>query len=146
MTILATFIAFTLAGPPALPRLFSGYRDVYRFIAEIEGLPTDPDSVLKLAAESHITIVHPKQFYLLIRPDFWNENFVSQIRGAHGNGPFYVLRQEGRQLRLIGTIFANHIDWGSRNEQPCFTVASDSGGNPDQKDVYCVVGDTLIRE
>jgi len=81
-----------------LPIKFAGYRELYAFIAQNSGggLPTDANTLFKLAADSKteiITLSDEKMPYVyLIESHYYNGGIYDQIRGAQGNGSYFILR------------------------------------------------------
>ena len=88
---------------------FKDYRALFSFVATLEGIPTDADTLLKLAAESSITRLYPKAIgeLLIVEAEFRGERF-SKIRGAH-NGSYYVFLKSKDGMKLVGLIVGNRL-------------------------------------
>lgn len=146
--VLACLVRLAAAAGPSAVQPFAGYRELFSYIAEREELPTDPDAILKLAAESSLAEVRARadESYIVVRVDFRADTHVSKVRGAQGNGPFYVLRREGGRFRLLGTMFGNSYVWGSRNGNLFFTVSSHMSAEHSDTATYRVAGNVLVKE
>jgi hypothetical protein len=83
---------------------FKDYRALFSFVATLEGIPADADTLLKLAAESSITRLYPKAIgeLLVVEAEFRGDRF-SKIRGAH-NGSYYVFLKSKDGMKLVGLI------------------------------------------
>ena len=97
---------------PDLPIKFASYYDVYGFIAECEGIPTNADALLKLAAESkmEITPIENVGTIQIIEANYYGDVF-NEIRGAQLNGRYYVLRKHKRDFALVGILAGNIYRW-----------------------------------
>ncbi len=141
-------LALFLGSEAIPPKLFANYRELFEYIADAESLPKDPETVFKLAAESSISVHQVKvgDFHLVIRADFHGDGYVSTIRGAQGNGTFYVLHRERGGLRLIGTMFGNGYVPGSLNGQLYFKMGAHMSAGSSPESIYRVVGDSLVLD
>lgn len=139
-------LAVTAAGPA--PRSFGRYSDLFRYVAEAELLPTDEDSIFRLAAESTVDYVgvRPGEWYVVVRAELREEGETSRLRGAQGNGPYYVFRKQGNAFLLLGTMFGNRYTWGSLNGSLVFTVTAQLSAEQSQTAVYRVVRDGLVQQ
>ena len=94
-------------GHNPLPIKFAGYREFFTFVGtnSNNGMPINNDTLFKLAAESQVEIItvdFPQMPYLyVVKTHYFRNgfdtnhvfNFVyDEIRGAQGNGQFYILR------------------------------------------------------
>ncbi len=97
---------------PNLPIKFASYCDVYGFIAECEGIPTNADALLKLAAESkmEITPIENVGTIQIIEANYYGDVF-NEIRGAQLNGRYYVLRKHKSDFALVGILEGNLYRW-----------------------------------
>src|ERR1700722_8159659 len=84
-----------------LPIKFSGYRSFYTFIAQYESggmFSKDNDALLKLASDTTTTVLTvddkavPYPYLYLVEPHYFDGGIFDKIRGAQGNGSYYVLR------------------------------------------------------
>jgi hypothetical protein len=100
------------ASNPDLPIKFTNYHDVYRFIAECEGVPTNADALLKLASESkmEITPIENVGTIQIIEANYYSDVF-NKIRGAQLNGRYYVLRRNKSDFDLVGILEGNIYRW-----------------------------------
>jgi hypothetical protein len=99
------------------PIKFASYHDVYRFIAECEGVPTNADGLLKLAAESNMQIANIEKIgtIQIIEANYYGEVF-NEIRGAQLNGRYYVLRKNKSNFELVGILEGNVYRWNNVGE------------------------------
>ena len=80
-----------------LPIKFAGYREFFTFIGhnELNGMPINDDTVFKLAADSMIKIIgldfKQMPYVYLVESHYFSGEF-DEIRGAQGNGQYYILR------------------------------------------------------
>lgn len=90
-----------------LPIKFAGYREFYTFVAQHtgEGMPTDADSLFKLAADSTVKIVgldfKQMPYVYVVESHFYNGCFDG-IRGEQGNGYYYVLQPLANDNATLG--------------------------------------------
>ena len=90
-----------------LPVKFADYREFFTFVAQhtYGGMPTDADTLFKLAADSTIKIIgldlKQMPYVYLVESHYFRGEF-DEIRGAQGNGKFYLLRP----LSADNTAFA----------------------------------------
>lgn len=93
-----TFAAGDLdAGQIKLPIKFAGYREFFTFVGTNSSneMPINDDTVFKLAAESTIKIINLdcKQLsYVYVVETHYFRGMYDEIRGAQGNGQYYILR------------------------------------------------------
>src|SRR5580704_10420626 len=80
---------------------FKSYWEAYVYIAKCESLPTDDNTVLKLAAESTMSIVQIENIGTLhiIEAQYY-DGVYDRIRGAQANGRYYVLRENNGKFDL----------------------------------------------
>jgi hypothetical protein len=97
--------------PIRLPIKFAGYREFYTFVAQHTsgGVPTNADTLFNLAADSTTKIItlgmgdsrNEKMPYVyLVTPHYYNGGVFDQIRGAQGNGEYYILRPLSKYTAL----------------------------------------------
>ena len=132
------------ASEAALPT----YKEVFRYVADQEDLPTDEGSIFKLAVESNAEYlrVNPSEWFLVVRVEFLEGSHASKPRGAQGNGPFYVFRETPKGFVPIGTMFGNAYTWGSTNGRLQFDVNSHVSAEESKKTRYVLQGDALVEE
>jgi hypothetical protein len=137
-----------MAVAEARPRTFDRYPDLFRHLAETELLPTDEESIFKLAAESTVDYigVGAGAWYVVVRAELREEGEASRLRGAQGNGPYYVFRKQGGTFQLLGKMFGNSYTWGTLNGAPVFTVTTHLSVDQSQTAVYRVVRDGLVQQ
>lgn len=84
-----------------LPIRFGGYQQLYAFIASrsyggMTTNPTNAETLFKLAADSCTQIVTLEDsqmpYVYLVESHYYNGGIYDQIRGAQGNGDYYILR------------------------------------------------------
>lgn len=89
-----------------LPVTFANYRQLYEFMAKLEGVQSFPDALFKLAADSQTKMYaldEPPKHVWVITPHFYNGGIYDQIRGATGNGNFYLVRPLARNDTSLNT-------------------------------------------
>jgi len=113
-----------------LPVRFSGYHQAFAFIARREGVPVDADTLFKLAADSTTTIhglIGPLPYMWIIEPHLYDGGIYDRLRGAQGNGGYYLLRPLARDFttldtdhgfELLGIAEGNAFRWSSHNGVP----------------------------
>lgn len=148
MSWAAAVVALAATAAEPAPRSFAGYPDLFRYVAETELLPTDEDTIFRLAAESTVDYVgvRPGEVYVVVRAELREEGEASRVRGAQGNGPYYVFRKQGGAFLLLGTMFGNRYTWGSLNGGLVFTVTAQLSADQSQAAVYRVVRDGLVQQ
>ena len=117
--------------PIKLPVKFAGYREFFTFVAKntYGGMATDADTLFKLAADSTIKIVgldFKSMPYVYVVQDHYYNGYLDEIRGAQGNGQYYILRplindggaSEG--FELVGILDGNAYEVQHINETPRF--------------------------
>lgn len=111
------------------PLHFKNYREAYAYVAHCEGLPTDADTLLKLAAESkmEITPVENLGTFHIIEASYYADG-LDQIRGAQGNGRFYVLRENKGNFDLAGILEGNAYRWNNTDNHAALQTHWHVGG------------------
>ena len=101
-----------------LPIKFAGYREFFTFVAQntYGGMPTNADTLLKLAADSSIEIIgldfKQMPYVYVVESGYFNGEF-DEIRGAQGNGQYYILRPlatddaDSGGFELVGILKGN---------------------------------------
>lgn len=108
------------AGPVApnkdfRPRSFNSLQHVFRFIAKEEGLDTDPETLLKLAADSrsdrHYFRTDPSFHAYIVESTFFDpEDHMVVNRALNGKGSYYVVRQDQDGYSLVGWLQGNSYE------------------------------------
>ena len=144
LMLLLSVAGSLVASEAALPT----YKEVFRYVADQEDLPTDERSIFKLAVESNAEYVrvNPNEWFLVVRVEFLEGGHASKPRGAQGNGPFYVFRETPKGFVPIGTMFGNAYTWGSTNGRLQFDVNSHVSAEASKKTRYVLQGDALMEE
>jgi hypothetical protein len=86
----------------------------------------------------------PEDWYLVIRADYLH-NHISEIRGAHGNGLFYLFRESNGAFSFIGVMYGNRYTQSTGVQHIGFDVSAHAGGGKTSTIHYEVVGDTLVH-
>lgn len=112
---LAWLAATAAATPPArlgplIPRhpTFQSYAQLFAWIASDRGLgdPLDQKLLGQIQADSYIDHVSDRAGpILVVRAELIGPDGRSRARSPAGNSPFYVLRQTGRGMVLLGRMF-----------------------------------------
>jgi hypothetical protein len=119
---------------PKLPIQFKNYGELYAFIAAHvnggSGMATNADMVLAMASDTTTKIVTLADDKIpcvyLVTPHFYNGGIFDHIRGAQGNGDYYILRPlskptdytgDGKDhgFELIGIGEGNTFTWTNLN-------------------------------
>jgi hypothetical protein len=94
------------SGKSAAARVFTDYHAAFRFIAERERLPMDAGTLFRLAADSEIQVWCfddiPPLYVITAR--YYAGGIYDQIRGAQGQGRYYLLRTFARDFTAVGNI------------------------------------------
>jgi hypothetical protein len=168
LTGLCVFAVGCTSQPPAaqtdespnspLARHFSSYTQLFRLIAANEmDLPTDSETVLTLAAQSdfELYVTDSRSVFAVITPHYYVGNAIDQLRGASGNGNFYVVRlnlssgladEPGRSppsLDLLGVAEGNSFRWSSENDQQILITTWHMSAEEHLTHVYVVAGNVL---
>lgn len=120
----------------ALPRKFKSYHEFYDFAARLEGVSvTNSEVLLKFAADTSTEIITvddramQDQYLYLIEPHYLNGGVYDQIRGAQGNGGYYVLRllatnftglDTDKGFELVGLLAGNSCRFTHETGKPTF--------------------------
>lgn len=120
-----------------LPVKFAGYREFYTFVAQhfYGGMPTDADTLFKLAADSTTEIVTLSDekipYVYLVTSHYYNGGIYDQIRGAQGNGAYFILRplatdyatlNTDKGFELVGILAGNSCELTHSNGRPQFVT------------------------
>lgn len=109
----ATLFAYSDYGvDPNGGPFFDNYKQLFTFIAKLEGLPADPDTIRKLAEESTIEPIgqlSPGRF-IVIDVEYMGKEF-SKIRSFHNNGSYYILLKNKKNFKLVGCVVGNRYRW-----------------------------------
>ena len=109
---------------------FRDYAEAFRFIARHEELSTDEGTVFRLAADSSVEIWRFEQIPILyfVTAHYYAGGLYDQIRGAQGNGRYYLLRPLNheftaagnldRGFELVGIAEGNTYHWQTINSRP----------------------------
>jgi hypothetical protein len=135
------------AGQIKLPIKFAGYREFYTFVAQntYGGMPTDADTLFKLAADSTIEIVgldFKQMPYAYVVEDHYFSGEFDEIRGAQGNGQYYILRPlaTGRAVlggfELVGILDGNAYTVQHINGTPRFVSYWHLSANEHPETIY----------
>lgn len=123
------------SGTIGLPVTFAGYREFYTFVAKrtYGGMSTDADTLFKLAADSTTTIItlEDKQmpYVYLVESHYYNGGIYDQIRGAQGNGDYYILRPRATNYTDLDTDKGFELV-GIAEGNSCKLTYSNSNGKP----------------
>ena len=126
--------------------VFTSYEQLFKFIASKEEPDLDPNdahTIFQLASESCIEYVRD---YLIVRADFLNpKSHFSVIRGAQGNGNYYVFRAAGGKFKFIGVMGGNsYVLTAVGVEQIGFDVRAHDSAYVTIKWHYDLIGDELV--
>ena len=114
-----------------LPIKFSNYHELYAFIAKYNtygGMQTDANTLFKLAADSTTEIITLEKledtnlppYVYIVTSHYYNGGIFDEIRGAQGNGNFYILRPLAKDFtsmdtdhgfELVGLVAGNAYRW-----------------------------------
>jgi hypothetical protein len=90
-----------------LPIKFAGYREFFTFVGTNSNneMPINDDTVFKLAAESTIEVVdlsYKQMPHVYVVEPHYFRGIYDEIRGAQGNGQYYVLRPLAADNAVLG--------------------------------------------
>jgi hypothetical protein len=132
-----------------LPIRFVNYRELYTFIAQhtYGGMPRNDSTLFKLASDSRTdmyTFDDPPFYVWVITPHFFNGD--DEIRGAQGNGDYYVLRplvdhnfrfaNTDCIFELVGVGAGNTLKWSSYNQKVRFITSWHISAEDQPETVY----------
>lgn len=120
-----------------LPVRFANHHQLYGFIAKHEGVQSFPDAVFRLAADSNTELYDfddaPRHVWV-VTPHFYtvyNSGSSDLIRGATGNGNFYLVRPLAGNsasrntdcgFELVGTVEGNTYGFSGFNQTTRLTT------------------------
>ncbi len=114
------------------PIKFTGYHALYTYIAQHEGLATDSNTVFKLAADSQTEVLAVNKslpWVYAVESHYYDGGAYDQIRGAQGNGNYYILRplatndvnlDTDKGFELVGILEGNYYELHYSNNVPQF--------------------------
>ena len=114
--------------PPKLPIRFNNYRDLYAFIEAYTwgDMPTNSDTTLAMASDTTTEIVTTSDdqlpYLFVLAPQYYHGNVFDLLRGAQGNGDYFILRPLARLndytgdsrdhgFELVGMAGGNSLTW-----------------------------------
>lgn len=114
---------------------FKSYREAYSYIARCESLPTDAQTVLKLAVESKTEIARVENVGTLhvIEASYY-VGIYDQLRGAQANGRYYVLREDNGKFDLAGILEGNAYRWCNTDKEIVLQAHWHGGGGNSEDD------------
>lgn len=100
-------------------KIFKNYKDCFLFIAKEQDLDKVEDSLFKLAAEStmrrmYINGQNNEMPLIIIESNYYN-NMNNSIRGAQGNGDYYLFKVLKNGYEYVGKIGGNSYSCGTYN-------------------------------
>jgi hypothetical protein len=123
-----------------------GYEQIFRLIArDLADLIADEDwepsrrELLRLAAESTVRRHHRVGDYDLVfsvEAQYYGNDDLCGIRGAHNGGNFYVFGRRGKRYEHLGTLCGDSVSTGSLNDQLYFITRSHWGASQHQHRKY----------
>ena len=109
------------------PVYFKDYQAIFAYIADREGVDTDPNTIIELAADSSIEYDREsKDLRIIITANYINKKEskgVNEIRGASGNGCFYIFESKRNGYNLIGILEGNGYKKISREGQEQYSTS-----------------------
>jgi len=128
--IVAVLITFpTLAGNDRqiAADVFKNYRECFRFMARDRDSKIDDDQLFKLAAESSMNWYwldsETRRIVIVIKLDLLGDTY-SAIRGAQGNGDYYLFVPVSNGFLHVGTMWGNSYKYGTLNGKPRFIASA----------------------
>jgi hypothetical protein len=123
-----------------LPVRFKNYQELYAFISrevfESKSVSSNPNTLFKLAADSETepyALDNPPFYLWIITPRYFNGGIYDQIRGAQGNGVYYIIRPLARNFasdktdcgfELVGIAHGNALSFSDYNQTTRLTTYS----------------------
>jgi hypothetical protein len=109
-------------------------------------LPNDDDALFKTAAESSMDWFWLEEgttnIVIVIKLDFLDGPY-SAIRGAHGNGPYYLFMPIEKGFQLPGKMAGNGYHHGTLNGRAQFITSWHMGGGEAYENIYDWDGKTF---
>jgi hypothetical protein len=149
---------------PKLPIRFKNYRELYAFMAARanggDGVPQNASTVLAMASDTTTEIVGLANdqipYVYLITPHFYDGGIYDHIRGAQGNGDYYILRPlikptgytgDGKEhgFELIGIGEGNTFRWTNSNGKIGFVTTWHISATEHPETVYTWNGKIFER-
>ena len=128
LVLMLASLALTIFAAPDETRMFKNWQACFRFMAEDNdnALPSDEATLFKLAAESSMEWFWLEEgtnrIVIAIKLDFLKGPY-SAIRGAQGNGLYYLLVPVGDGYQFVGKMEGNRFAWSTLNGKARFTAA-----------------------
>lgn len=109
------------------PVHFQSYQDIFGYIITQNGLFNDPEMVLQLSNDCKVDYVTPEsskdgQLAVLIVNLINPDNKVNELRGASGNGEYYVLQFTATGMDLVGVLAGNSWKHQTVNGRDAFVT------------------------
>ena len=113
-----------LAAPPCFaeedllksPVHFQDYKEIFGYIATEDGLFNDPEMILQLSNDCKVEYIHSEKkdgpLRAVLTANLIDNNGVNILRGASGNGAYYVLQFTPTGMDLVGILVGN--GWKNR--------------------------------
>lgn len=124
-------------------RHFDSYQQLFSYIADENGLGTDPQTILKLAADSRVEYLNSTTkdgpLRAIITANWINtQEFagVNSLRGASNNGLFYVVQFSYDGLQLIGILEGNGFKSSQVNGQEVLITSWHMSANEYVQTIY----------
>jgi hypothetical protein len=98
---------------PTVPgKLFDSYEAAFSCIARRESLPEDKHTLFALAADSTLERAHSHLTgdLVVVRAEYYGQSRFG-IRGAQGQGRYYVFQVRDAGWRLVGILHGNSYRW-----------------------------------
>ncbi|MBI4649961.1 hypothetical protein HY745_01440 [Candidatus Desantisbacteria bacterium] len=119
------------------PEPLASYKEIFEFIARENELPSDPDTLLKIAADS-ILRRHQKigEYEEIISIEAEYRSKYNNIRGAHNSGNFYIFGKTGKTYKHIGTLRGAKLNEGTINGELLFKTRDPWRADQGQEIIY----------
>jgi hypothetical protein len=140
------------------PIALRNYDALFRFVGQKELVEIGyvasltPEVVLKLAAESKIEFMDVDgQMFAVVEPHYYSEKqLVDTVRGASGNGSYYILclsesQNADARFKLLGIADGNQYRWMIVNRIPVFVTRWHVSSNESPESFYRLQGDVFKR-
>jgi hypothetical protein len=100
---------------PTMPgKPFASYQEAFRYIAKWEGLPADSQTLFALAADSTLerSNSHLTGDLVIVKAEYYGQSRFG-IRGAQGQGQYYVFQIRDSKWKLVGILHGNSYRWNA---------------------------------
>ncbi|HUW55820.1 MAG TPA: hypothetical protein VMZ92_04240 [Planctomycetota bacterium] len=129
--------------------VFSSNTEAFKTIARHEGLPQDEQTLFGLAVDSTVERVGTSRHgvFSIVRPQYYDDRkHRFGIRGAQGQGRYYVFQRNGSEWRLVGVLDGSSYELRSGGDKFSIITGWHMSASESPKIVYSWNGRTFEQE